>query len=79
MLDGRSRRGPRPQRQDRNLRAQGLTLAAIADSLNFDGVPTAQGGARWHPSINAEALVIRELILPEPTPVPEPCDPADRE
>lgn len=34
----------------RNLRAQGLTLAAIADSLNFDGVPTAQGGARWHPS-----------------------------
>ncbi len=50
MLDGRSRRGPRPQRQDRNLRAQGQTLAAIADALNLDGVPTAQGGARWHPS-----------------------------
>lgn len=28
---------------------------------------------------NAEGLVIRELILPEPTPVPEPFDPADRE
>ena len=27
-----------------------LTLAAIAETLNADGVPTVQGGARWHAS-----------------------------
>lgn len=31
-------------------RERGMTLAAIADALNSEGVPTAQGGARWHPS-----------------------------
>lgn len=31
-------------------REAGATLAAIADSLNSDAVPTAQGGAAWHPS-----------------------------
>jgi len=31
-------------------RAEGETLAAIADALNADGVPTARGGARWYPS-----------------------------
>ncbi|WP_028061179.1 recombinase family protein [Candidatus Solirubrobacter pratensis] len=31
-------------------REQGSTLKAIADSLNDDGVPTAQGGAQWYPS-----------------------------
>jgi DNA invertase Pin-like site-specific DNA recombinase len=34
----------------RKLRERGLTLAAIAGSLNAGEVPTAQGGARWHPS-----------------------------
>jgi hypothetical protein len=29
-------------------RARGDTLRAIADSLNLDGVPTAQGGAQWY-------------------------------
>lgn len=33
-----------------SLRREGLSLAAIAESLNNDEVPTAQGGARWHPS-----------------------------
>jgi hypothetical protein len=28
---------------------KGATLAAIANRLNDEGVPTAQGG-RWHPS-----------------------------
>ncbi len=32
------------------LRRKGLTLAAIAEVLNDDMVPTAQGGVRWHPS-----------------------------
>lgn len=29
--------------------SQGLSLAAIANGLNSDGVPTAHGGARWWP------------------------------
>lgn len=31
-------------------RAAGASLTAIADRLNGEGVPTAQGGARWYPS-----------------------------
>jgi DNA invertase Pin-like site-specific DNA recombinase len=31
-------------------RVAGKTLAAIADRLNADGVPTAQGGRRWYPA-----------------------------
>ena len=31
-------------------RSSGQTLAAIADSLNVDMVPTAQGGSRWYAS-----------------------------
>jgi DNA invertase Pin-like site-specific DNA recombinase len=33
-----------------HMRGQGLSLRAIADTLNGEGVPTAQGGAKWHPS-----------------------------
>ncbi len=32
------------------LRADGMTLQAIADLLNEEGVPTPRGGARWRPS-----------------------------
>lgn len=31
-------------------RGEGQTLAAIAETLNRDGVETARGGARWYPS-----------------------------
>ena len=31
-------------------RARGRTWSAIADGLNGDGVPTAQGGLRWYPA-----------------------------
>jgi len=34
----------------REMRAGGMTLQAIADSLNESGVPTVRGGARWRPS-----------------------------
>jgi peptidoglycan hydrolase-like protein with peptidoglycan-binding domain/DNA invertase Pin-like site-specific DNA recombinase len=34
----------------RTMRAQGLTLQAIADRLNADRVPTVRGGAEWRPS-----------------------------
>jgi DNA invertase Pin-like site-specific DNA recombinase len=32
------------------MRERGMTLQAIADALNDDGVPTLRGGARWRPS-----------------------------
>jgi hypothetical protein len=32
------------------LRAQGLTLQAIADELNRLRVPTTRGGSKWRPS-----------------------------
>jgi DNA invertase Pin-like site-specific DNA recombinase len=34
----------------RREREAGRTLAAIAEGLNGDGVPTAQGGKRWYPA-----------------------------
>jgi|SRR5581483_3723236 len=34
----------------RRERAEGRTLAAIANGLNEDQVPTAQGGLRWYPA-----------------------------
>lgn len=42
----------RPELQQRILamREKGMTLQAIADVLNGDGVPTARGGAMWRPS-----------------------------
>jgi DNA invertase Pin-like site-specific DNA recombinase len=32
------------------MRKKGMSLAAIANFLTTDGVPTSQGGARWYPS-----------------------------
>lgn len=32
------------------MRARGMTLQAIADTLNTEGVPTLRGGALWRPS-----------------------------
>ena len=32
------------------MRSNGLSLRAISDTLNSEGVPTAQGGALWHAS-----------------------------
>jgi DNA invertase Pin-like site-specific DNA recombinase len=43
----------RVQRQ----RARGDSLRAIADDLNRDAVPTAQGGAQWYPA------TVRQVLL----------------
>jgi DNA invertase Pin-like site-specific DNA recombinase len=32
------------------MRASGMTLQAIADTLNRDGIPTIRGGTTWRPS-----------------------------
>ena len=53
-----NRRGARravaddPELRERivRMRAQGMTLQAIADHLNESGVPTVRGGAKWRPS-----------------------------
>jgi hypothetical protein len=42
-------------------RANGLSLRAIADRLNTEQVPTAQGGARWYASTVVN--VLRSLDL----------------
>jgi DNA invertase Pin-like site-specific DNA recombinase len=34
----------------RKMRASGMTLQAIADTLNREGVPTVRGGSEWRPS-----------------------------
>jgi Resolvase, N terminal domain/Recombinase len=39
-----------------DLREQGLSLQAIADALNADGVPTPRGGTHWRPSSVQAAL-----------------------
>ena len=52
------RRSGRPAVSDRpslkqriaDMRAQGMTLQAIANTLNDEGVPTLRGGAEWRPS-----------------------------
>ena len=54
--NGRPRRRPaladNPELVERivRMRAQGMTLQAIADRLNEEGVPTVRGGAEWRPS-----------------------------
>jgi DNA invertase Pin-like site-specific DNA recombinase len=42
-------------------RQAGATMAAIATSLTAEGVPTAQGGARWYPSTVQSVLRSVEL------------------
>jgi hypothetical protein len=46
------------------MRAQGMTLQAIADLLNTEGVPTLRGGAKWRPSSVQAATGYRR---PSPT------------
>jgi DNA invertase Pin-like site-specific DNA recombinase len=40
----------------KTLRAQGLSLQAIADELNRFRIPTARGGSTWRPSSGASVL-----------------------
>jgi DNA invertase Pin-like site-specific DNA recombinase len=58
------------------MRAQGMTLQAIADQLNEDGVPTVRGGTKWrHSSVQAAAgyrrgqRPARSLLQGRPVPV----------
>jgi hypothetical protein len=55
------------------LRERGMSLQAIADALNAEGVPTPRGGARWRPSSVQSALGYRRPRPPAPgAPPPRP-------
>jgi DNA invertase Pin-like site-specific DNA recombinase len=54
------------------LRERGLSLQAIADALNAEGVPTQRGGARWRPSSVQAALGYRRPRPPLPGAPPPP-------
>jgi peptidoglycan hydrolase-like protein with peptidoglycan-binding domain/DNA invertase Pin-like site-specific DNA recombinase len=41
---------PALKRHIQSMRASGMTLKAIADRLNAEGVPTLRGGRQWRPS-----------------------------
>jgi DNA invertase Pin-like site-specific DNA recombinase len=49
---GRPSVADRPALKERiaQMRARGMTLQAIADTLNSEGVPTLRGGTEWRPS-----------------------------
>jgi DNA invertase Pin-like site-specific DNA recombinase len=55
---GRPTINDRPGLRERiaQMRLAGMTLQAIADELNADGVPTVRGGALWRPSSVQTAL-----------------------
>jgi Resolvase, N terminal domain/Recombinase len=58
------------------LRERGLSLQAIADALNADGIPTPRGGAQWRPSSVQSALGYRRPRPPAPgAPPPRPPHP----
>jgi DNA invertase Pin-like site-specific DNA recombinase len=66
-----------PELQERiaTMREQGMTLQAIADRLNEEGVPTLRGGAMWRPSSVQRATGYRRpsahsrgIELPRPVP-----------
>lgn len=56
---------PRLSERIIEMRAQGMTLQAIADRLNEEGVPTVRGGAKWrHSSVQSAAGYRRSSSAP---------------
>ena len=54
------------------MRSEGMTLQAIADVLNEDGVATVRGGAKWRPSsVQRAAGYRRPAALPHGIGLPE--------
>jgi hypothetical protein len=61
------------------LRERGLSLQAIADALNAEGIPTPRGGAQWRPSSVQSAVGYRRPRPPAPgAPPPRPPHPPGR-
>ncbi len=59
-------RGPERAQRIADLRHRGLSLRAIADALEADGVPTPRGGAHWRASSVQAALGYRRPRPPAP-------------
>jgi hypothetical protein len=68
---GLARRSPELAARIAAMRERGMSLRAIADALNEEGVPTHRGGALWRPSSVQSALGYRR-----PGPPPPPGAPA---
>ncbi len=49
-------RAPEVETRIRTARAAGASYRAIAGALNADAIPTAHGGATWHPTTVARIL-----------------------
>ena len=60
----------RPELMERiaGMRASNMTLQAIADQLNAEGVPTLRGGAKWRPSSIQATLGYRRPGTPDRLP-----------
>jgi len=54
---GRPGMSPTLKERILSMRDEGLTLNAIADQLNAEGVPTSQGGSQWRNSSVRSVLV----------------------
>ncbi|MHB8657897.1 MAG: recombinase family protein [Solirubrobacteraceae bacterium] len=63
---GLSALSPVLARRIATMRESGLSLQAIADTLNGEAVPTPRGGARWRPSSVQSALGYRRPRPPAP-------------
>jgi len=61
-----SRRAPELAERMNEMRRAGMSLRAIADTLNAEGVPTHRGGARWRASSVQAALGYRRPGPPPP-------------
>jgi DNA invertase Pin-like site-specific DNA recombinase len=57
---GHAAAGPELAARIASMRATGLSLRAIAATLNDDGVPTIQGGSEWRASSVRSALIAHE-------------------
>ncbi len=63
---------PRLAERIAGMRERGLSLQAIAEALNNDGVPTPRGGTQWRPSSVQAALGYRRPRPPAPGAPPPP-------
>jgi len=63
---GRAAVADKPELSERiaAMRSAGMTLQAIADALNSDGVPTVRGGQLWRPSSVQRAAGYRRPSAP---------------
>ena len=76
---GRAAVADHPELRERiaRMREQGLTLQAIADALNDEGVPTLRGGAKWRPSSVQRAAGYRRPAPQRQGALPSVADSAD--